>query len=154
MALVKLSSGEPASAANVREAPFAVLKVTASWCGPCREIHPKYVEVAAACPDVEAFVMDIDKAQQEGDEAQAMLEASNVEYLPTFLAFQGGADSGRTEGGNVRGLHQLMTKLQAAAAGAKAAAASATPPPSAASTHEVSTPVLEREPSTQVRASR
>ena len=145
MALVKLSSGAPASTAHVLEAPFAVLKVTAAWCGPCRTIHPKYVEVAEACPDVEAFVMDIDKAQQEGNEAQAMLEAANVEYLPTFLAFQGGRDSGRTEGGNIGTLQQLMTGLQEAAARAKATHAA--PPPSTAEAREVSLPVLEREQS-------
>lgn len=135
-----MATAEAATPAELREAPFAVLKVTATWCGPCREIHPKFVDIANSCPRVATFVLDVDKAQQEGDEAQAMLDAAKVEFLPTFLAYQAGVDRGRVEGSKVKELQALMAQLQEEAAGLEQASAQADP-----AAREVSVPILERE---------
>jgi thiol-disulfide isomerase/thioredoxin len=112
MALVKLLSNDRAALADVRNAPFAIVKVTATWCGPCRQIHSSFQDIARKCPNVEAFELDIDAAQQESADMQAMLATAKVECLPTFLAVRNGEEFKRVEGANVDKLKALMLEMQ------------------------------------------
>lgn len=38
----------------------AVLRFTATWCGPCKSLEPIFNEVAAEHPEMKTFVIDVD----------------------------------------------------------------------------------------------
>lgn len=67
---------------------LSVIKFTASWCGPCVRIAPKFAEFAEKQfnPPCNFLIVDIDEAQ-EGD----MKELTNkVRSVPTFQFMKNG----------------------------------------------------------------
>jgi thioredoxin 1 len=42
---------------------LVVVDFSASWCGPCRFIHPIYEKMAAENPDVAFAEVDVDEAE-------------------------------------------------------------------------------------------
>merc|ERR1712136_34958 len=56
---------------------------TATWCGPCKYIGPKFQAMDANFPDIKFFKVDVDK----NNDTAEMLEIS---AMPTFLFFLNG----------------------------------------------------------------
>jgi len=119
MALVMVSKeGGSASPTDLRAAPVAVLKVTATWCGPCKSIQPHFVELCEKYGTTQGFILDIDQAQKEGGDAQHLLGILNVTALPTFVAFSKGVEVGRCAGSAPPELAALFATLADSAAAA------------------------------------
>ena len=57
---------------------------TASWCGPCQRIGPKFVEFAAEFEDVIFIKVDVDENAETA-------EACGIEAMPTFHFYKDGA---------------------------------------------------------------
>uniref|UniRef100_A0A6C0BZ20 Thioredoxin domain-containing protein n=1 Tax=viral metagenome TaxID=1070528 RepID=A0A6C0BZ20_9ZZZZ len=88
-----------ATAADLQKSSAAVLKVTASWCGPCTRVHPLFVSWCignSTC--FEAFVLDVDAAETESADSKTLLDVVNASALPTFIAFRDGKETGRFSG--------------------------------------------------------
>lgn len=87
-----------------------VLKFTASWCGPCRRIHPDFETLAKASSDDAIFAtVDVDVESKLCDKA-------NVSSLPTFLFLLDGQEHFRVEGADLSKLQEMTAKIIAHAA--------------------------------------
>ena len=76
-------------------------KFTARWCGPCRRIHPQYMDYANAVnTKIEFLAIDVDASR----EFAAKFE---IVSLPTFVFLRDGVEYSRLEGSDA-------SKLQAA----------------------------------------
>lgn len=73
----------------------AVVRFTADWCGPCRNMKPVFEEVALANPSVKVYVIDIDK-----DEATA--QAFGIKAIPTLVKILDKQEQTRTVGGQTK----------------------------------------------------
>lgn len=63
-----------------------IIKFTASWCGPCRMIAPKFAQLAEKyTPDVLFLEVDIDN-----DECNAATAHESVQSIPIFFFYSNG----------------------------------------------------------------
>lgn len=108
------SGFDAARPAELRECEQAVVKVTASWCGPCRSIQPHFLAQLQANPAVTGYVLDVDDASQAGGDLNTLCEALGADALPTFILFNRGKEVQRFVGGDLLKLEQLFAacKLQ------------------------------------------
>ncbi len=64
----------------VKSNDYVIVKIGAEWCGPCKRIEPKLMELFNQMPDnIHLVMVDAD----EGDIAAAL----RVKVLPTFLNY-------------------------------------------------------------------
>ena len=76
----------------------------ATWCGPCKMMHPVLEELAGKVSDKARIVkIDIDKTQ-------ALAAAYNVRSVPTLMIFKNGEVKWRTAG--VTPIAELEARLQ------------------------------------------
>ena len=87
----------------LQEADLAVLKVTAQWCGPCKQIHPHFLAACRGVPGLRVCVLDVDAAQR--------LELLGVEALPTFIAFREGVEQQRVKGADLLQIQDMIARL-------------------------------------------
>lgn len=57
---------------------LTILDFNATWCGPCKKLHPVFVEAAKTFADVRFVSIDIDKLPQTA-------QAFGVEAVPTVV---------------------------------------------------------------------
>lgn len=98
-----------ASAVDVRDAPACIVKITATWCGPCERIHPTFVQLAGE-HEVSGFTIDVDTSD---DDAQQILELIDAKALPSFVALRHGVELGRCVGSNQDDLRKLFFQINA-----------------------------------------
>jgi len=81
--------------------PKVVVKFTATWCGPCRDIAPVYKELATKYKNIKFLEVDVDK----GKEIKA---AYNINCMPSFVFLKDGTEIRgiRMEGANEHKLRQ------------------------------------------------
>lgn len=68
----------------IAENPNVVVQYSASWCGNCRIMKPKFKKEAQANENVTFVLADAEKFP-------GSRKLANVDNLPTFAAFQNGA---------------------------------------------------------------
>jgi thioredoxin 1 len=73
----------------VRNTPFTVVDVYATWCGPCKSLAPKYEMLANKYKDRVTFL----KIELQNIENQDLVK--DITALPTFLFFK---NNGQTVG--------------------------------------------------------
>jgi len=83
--------------------PKVVIDFTASWCGPCKMIAPKYEAFAGQFPDITFLKVDV-------DEQAKIAEKYGVEAMPTFIFLNNGEQVDKLTGASV---DQLEIKLKA-----------------------------------------
>lgn len=81
----------------------------ATWCGPCKTIAPRIVEMSNKYPDARFYKLDVDEVP---DVAQEL----GVRAMPTFFVFRGGEKVGEVVGANQKALEALVEKQLKAAA--------------------------------------
>tara|TARA_Y100000114_G_C11619418_1_gene258921 strand:- start:83 stop:502 length:420 start_codon:yes stop_codon:yes gene_type:complete len=91
---------------------FVVAKFTATWCGPCQRIQPKFFELSKdpEFKHVKCICCDIDTVSED-EEFSEIVE--NVSVLPTFILFQKKNKLYKmmsiVEGGDLNALRNEMT---------------------------------------------
>jgi thioredoxin 1 len=81
-----------------------IVKFSASWCGPCRQIKPIFEDLSRKVPTVAFYEVDV-------DEAQEMTEKVGITTMPTFLVFQNGKQIDGFLGASTDKLFHAITKL-------------------------------------------
>ena len=81
-----------------------VVKMTASWCAPCKRIDPSYVLLARKhAQDMKCYRIDV-------DDLDVVSESLEVDLMPSFLLFKDGTEIQRVKGANVRALEDMVAK--------------------------------------------
>lgn len=83
-----------------------VVKFTASWCQPCKKIHPFYQQKCTEFSNCNFLTVDV-------DDFDAISSKYSVSMMPTFLVIQEGSVLGTYRGSSEPGLEEfLRTHLQ------------------------------------------
>lgn len=69
---------------EINAEPKAVLRFTATWCGPCKALAPIFDEVAAEHPDMKTYVIDVD---QYGE----ITSKFGIKGIPTLMRIENGS---------------------------------------------------------------
>lgn len=90
--------------------PLVMLKFSATWCGPCKQVAPVIDKMAPQYPKV--FIGDVDV-----DENQAVAQINGVTAMPTFIFYKKGEEKHRIMGGDIAGIASNLRSLQSSADG-------------------------------------
>lgn len=82
-----------------------MVQYSASWCGNCRIMKPKFKKLASEHEDIAFLMVDAEKFPNSR-------KFANVDNLPTFAAFEGGALVDQVQTNKVEGLTELFTKIK------------------------------------------
>lgn len=82
-----------------------MVQYAASWCGNCRIMKPKFKKLAAENEDVAFLIVDAEKLPNSR-------KFANVDNLPTFAAFEGGALVDQVQTNKAEGLIELFNKIK------------------------------------------
>ncbi len=80
------------------------VQFSASWCGNCRIMKPKFKKMATEKDDVTFVIVDAEKFPESR-------KLANVSNLPTFAIFNGGALVDETQTNKADVLAELVNKL-------------------------------------------
>ncbi|KAF9998002.1 hypothetical protein BGZ80_004053 [Entomortierella chlamydospora] len=78
-----------------------IVNFTASWCGPCKLIVPKFEELSKKYSDIEFVKVDIDKLRDVSHRA-------GITSMPTFQTYYNGLKSSQFVGASNAGLEGLV----------------------------------------------
>ena len=90
----------------LRRTSKRALKITASWCPPCKSIAPIYESVA------QANSSEITAAEIDVDEMPEIVEDLGVTAMPTFVFFDCSGEIGRFEGADEEKLRKNVSHLR------------------------------------------
>lgn len=76
---------------------------TATWCGPCRAIGPKFAEMEKEFPGVIFCKVDVDKNSETS-------EAEGINAMPTFKFYKGGKKVDELIGADETKLREKLEK--------------------------------------------
>ena len=82
-----------------------MVQYSASWCGNCRIMKPKFKKLASENEDITFLMVDAEKFP-------GSRKFANVDNLPTFAAFQQGSLVDQVQTNKVEGLNELFTKIK------------------------------------------
>ncbi len=82
---------------------LVIVDFSATWCGPCQAIKPKYHEMAEANEDVVFIEIDVDENEDTS-------EKYRVNAMPTFLFFKKGEKVGEMQGANENQLREMLAQ--------------------------------------------
>lgn len=68
---------------EIKAADKAVLRFTATWCGPCKSLEPIFNEVATEHPEMKTFVIDVDKFPD-------ITQKFGIRGVPTLMRIESG----------------------------------------------------------------
>ena len=84
---------------------LVVVDFTASWCGPCQMIAPKFAEIDAENSDVTCIKVDVDENSEVAGE-------QGINCMPTFKFYKNGECVFTMEGANEAGLRAKIAELK------------------------------------------
>lgn len=80
------------------------VQFSASWCGNCRIMKPKFKKLATEKEDIQFVVVDAEKFPESR-------KLANVSNLPTFAVFQDGALVNQTQTNKAEVLNELVNEI-------------------------------------------
>jgi thioredoxin 1 len=84
-----------------------VVQFGASWCMPCKQLKTKVEKISLESPDIVIAYIDVEDAHRFSME-------SNVQSVPTVIAFRNSDEIGRVVGNSEDGVKGLVEKLRSA----------------------------------------
>ena len=87
--------------AVVEKHPVVVVKFTATWCRPCKEIAPVFEELSRNYPDLHFCQVDVDELDQ-------VAAQHSVAVMPTFVVLQQGTLVSTLRGSNPQKLQDFV----------------------------------------------
>lgn len=82
-----------------------MVQYSASWCGNCRIMKPKFKKLAAENEAIAFLMVDAEKFPNSR-------KFANVDNLPTFAAFELGALVHQVQTNKIEGLTELFSKIK------------------------------------------
>ena len=74
----------------INKHPFVVVQYSATWCGNCRIMKPKFKKLASEMPDASFVIVDAEKFAESR-------KLATVDNLPTFAVFKSGQFVNQTQ---------------------------------------------------------
>ena len=74
----------------INDHPFVVVQYSATWCGNCRIMKPKFKKLASEMPDANFVIVDAEKFPESR-------KLATVDNLPTFAIFKSGKFINQTQ---------------------------------------------------------
>jgi len=90
--------------AGVRGKQLVVVDFFATWCGPCKQIAPKYEAMAKELPHVKFVKVDVDQAKDVSQQYK-------VSSMPTFKMLKQGKEVGSLSGADEGALREKVESL-------------------------------------------
>lgn len=109
MALRKISGKELPVVTAVTDR-FSLVDFSATWCGPCKMLHPVLEQIAGEIAGWDFYEIDIDQNQSEAAKY-------GIRGVPTIIVFKAGQEVDRLVG--FRDKPSLLSQLQSIAASAR-----------------------------------
>lgn len=81
-----------------------VVQYSASWCGNCRIMKPKFKKLAEGHADAQFILVDAEKNP-------ASRQLAKVDNLPTFAAFKGGQIVGQVQTNKFEVLKSMVDEI-------------------------------------------
>merc|ERR1712000_138150 len=78
----------------IKSGNVVAIDFTTTWCGPCRMIGPKFVEMAGEYSSITCYKLDVD------ENADAAAEAG-IKAMPTFKFYKNGSEVKEIVGADV-----------------------------------------------------
>ncbi|MBS9463016.1 thioredoxin family protein [Flagellimonas sp. 389] len=88
----------------IAENPNVVVQYSASWCGNCRIMKPKFKKEARENDNVTFVLVDAEKFPESR-------KLANVDNLPTFAAFSNGSIKNQVQTNKYEVLKELVNEI-------------------------------------------
>lgn len=88
---------------EVIKSPMVVVKFSAPWCGPCKQMAPIFEDVSKTMTNVQFIKVDTDKSP-------TIASKYGVQSIPTTIFFKNGNDVGRINGKPSQ--HEFVGKIK------------------------------------------
>ncbi|MDC9722754.1 MAG: thioredoxin family protein [Urechidicola sp.] len=88
----------------VNDNPKVVVQFSASWCGNCRIMKPKFKKLASENESIPFVLVDAEKFPESR-------KLANVDNLPTFATFENGAKLNQVQTNRFEGLKELVNEI-------------------------------------------
>lgn len=83
-----------------------VVQFSASWCGNCRIMKPKFKKLSAENENITFVIVDAENSPESR-------KLANVSNLPTFATFKGGQLLNETQTNKAEVLSELVSEISA-----------------------------------------
>jgi len=76
---------------NVSDGKFIAVKFWATWCGPCKQMHPSMLKLEEEFPDIKFISVEIEQAPE-------IVQRFKVKSLPSVILLKDGEEVKRING--------------------------------------------------------
>ncbi len=86
---------------------YVIVKFSAKWCAPCKQISPKYKSLAIEFTNLKFTEIDVDEIQVED-----ISKKYKVTAIPDFMSISRGQEKDRFTGANIEKLKKMVSSLE------------------------------------------
>lgn len=88
----------------VQSSPVVLVQFSATWCGNCKIMKPKFKKIAGENEDVPFVIVDAEKFPESR-------KLANVSNLPTFASFKDGKLVNQIQTNKIEPLQELVNEV-------------------------------------------